>query len=78
MSYEEYFGDEVDIEAVTYLQLANDMLRSIKPDVITIAEGNFPRYIHLNKESVDSIPNRGQWLCYFVPTTGRGWNWFRF
>lgn len=38
MSYQEYFNDEVDKEAVTYLTLANDLLRQINPNIITIAE----------------------------------------
>ncbi|KAF9957715.1 alpha-1,4-glucan branching enzyme [Modicella reniformis] len=37
-NYNEYFGDTVDLEAVVYLMLANEMLHSLYPDVITIAE----------------------------------------
>ncbi|KAG9003353.1 alpha-1,4-glucan branching enzyme [Tulasnella sp. JGI-2019a] len=36
--YHEYFGDTVDIEAVVYLMLANDMVHSLYPNAITIAE----------------------------------------
>ncbi|KZT58829.1 glycoside hydrolase family 13 protein [Calocera cornea HHB12733] len=36
--YHEYFGPDVDEEAVVYLMLANDMLHSIYPNVTTIAE----------------------------------------
>ncbi|GHJ87900.1 hypothetical protein NliqN6_4302 [Naganishia liquefaciens] len=36
--YHEYFGDDVDLEAVNYLMLANDMLHELYPDVISIAE----------------------------------------
>ncbi|KAJ9095208.1 alpha-1,4-glucan branching enzyme [Naganishia cerealis] len=36
--YHEYFGDDVDLEAVNYLMLANDMLHEIYPNVISIAE----------------------------------------
>ncbi len=36
--YREYFGPQVDTEALSYLQLANWMLHEIYPDVITIAE----------------------------------------
>lgn len=39
-NYNEYFGDTVDIEAVVYLMLANDMLHTLYPESITIAEGN--------------------------------------
>lgn len=39
-NYQEYFGDTVDLEAVVYLMLANDMLHELYPDCITIAEGN--------------------------------------
>jgi len=36
--YEEYFGEWVDHDAVTYLTLANDMLHQLYPHIITIAE----------------------------------------
>ncbi|WP_020531557.1 alpha-amylase family glycosyl hydrolase [Flexithrix dorotheae] len=36
--YDKYFKNDVEKEAVTYLQLANDLANEIKPDVITIAE----------------------------------------
>ncbi|PNS13878.1 1,4-alpha-glucan-branching enzyme [Sphaceloma murrayae] len=36
--YHEYFGDSVDEEAVVYLMVANEMLHTIYPDSITIAE----------------------------------------
>jgi 1,4-alpha-glucan branching enzyme len=38
MTYEEYFGSEVDHEALLYLTLANDMLHTLYPNIITIAE----------------------------------------
>ena len=37
-SYDDYFSDNSDIEALTYLALANSLLHSIKPGFITIAE----------------------------------------
>ncbi|KAG0374682.1 alpha-1,4-glucan branching enzyme [Mortierella sp. AD032] len=37
-NYQEYFGDTVDLEAVVYLMLANDMLHELYPESITIAE----------------------------------------
>ena len=33
-----YFSMNTDTEAVTYLQLANDLIREVRPDAITIAE----------------------------------------
>lgn len=36
--YHEYFGADVDEEAVVYLMLANEMLHNLYPEVITIAE----------------------------------------
>ncbi|KAG8961275.1 alpha-1,4-glucan branching enzyme [Tulasnella sp. 419] len=36
--YNEYFGPQVDLEGVVYLMLANDMLHTLYPGVITIAE----------------------------------------
>jgi 1,4-alpha-glucan branching enzyme len=37
-SYNDYFGPNVDEDAVTYLKLANDLAHRLKPDVITVAE----------------------------------------
>lgn len=37
-SYDDYFGGNVDNDAVTYLQIASDLARAVKPDVVTIAE----------------------------------------
>ncbi|KAI0484534.1 alpha amylase [Xylariaceae sp. FL0804] len=36
--YHEYFGAEVDEEAVVYMMIANEMLHDLYPDCITIAE----------------------------------------
>ncbi|KAK7428783.1 alpha-1,4-glucan branching enzyme [Neonectria magnoliae] len=36
--YHEYFGGDVDEEAVVYLMLANELLHTLYPDCITIAE----------------------------------------
>lgn len=36
--YHEYFGPNVDLEAVVYLMLANDAMHELFPPVITIAE----------------------------------------
>ena len=36
--YDTYFSMNTDTEAVTYLQLANDMVREVNPNAITIAE----------------------------------------
>jgi 1,4-alpha-glucan branching enzyme len=37
-AYDDYFGDNVDPDAVVYLQLANELAHAVKPDAITIAE----------------------------------------
>ncbi len=37
-SYDCYFGDAVQQEAISYLTLANDLIHSLKPDAVTIAE----------------------------------------
>ncbi|MFH2046843.1 MAG: alpha amylase C-terminal domain-containing protein [Pseudomonadota bacterium] len=37
-SYNDYFSDEVDEDALTYLALANKLIHDIRPDAITIAE----------------------------------------
>lgn len=36
--YHEYFNMNVDLDAVTYLMLANDMLHTVYPGVTTVAE----------------------------------------
>lgn len=36
--YPSYFSMNTDIEAITYLQLANEMIRQVNPNAITIAE----------------------------------------
>lgn len=36
--YDDYFDENVDPDAVTYLQLANELAHAVKPDAITIAE----------------------------------------
>ncbi len=37
-SYDEYFGNDIDQDAVAYLSLANELIHEIKPDALTIAE----------------------------------------
>lgn len=37
-SYNDYFGPNVDEDAVTYLKLANDLAHRVRPDAIAIAE----------------------------------------
>ena len=37
-SYDKYFGVNTDLEALTYLQLANDLIREVRPDALTVAE----------------------------------------
>ncbi len=37
-SYDDYFSDAVDGDALTYLALANQVIHAVRPDAITIAE----------------------------------------
>lgn len=37
-SYDDYFGANIDEDAVAYLKLANDLAHTLRPDAITIAE----------------------------------------
>jgi 1,4-alpha-glucan branching enzyme len=37
-SYDDYFGPNIDEDALVYLQLANQLIHTIKPEAITIAE----------------------------------------
>ncbi|KAG9018996.1 alpha-1,4-glucan branching enzyme [Tulasnella sp. 427] len=57
--YHEYFGDNVDLEGVVYLMLANDMMHTIYPNSITIAE------------DVSGMPL----LCVPVPIGGVGFDY---
>ena len=36
--YNKYFSMNTDVEAVTYLQFANELIKEVRPDAITIAE----------------------------------------
>lgn len=36
--YKKYFSLNTDVDAITYLQLANELIKEIRPDAITIAE----------------------------------------
>lgn len=38
LSYADYFGDNVDEDALTYLALANRLVHQVRPDAVTIAE----------------------------------------
>ena len=37
-SYDDYFSDDVDKDALVYLRLANDVIHAVRPDATTIAE----------------------------------------
>ena len=37
-SYDDYFGDDVDEDALAYLSLANELIHQLLPDAVTIAE----------------------------------------
>lgn len=37
-SYDDYFGDNINQDALVYLRLANELVHTIKPDATTIAE----------------------------------------
>lgn len=37
-SYDDYFGADVDEDALAYLTLANELIHSLRPDAVTIAE----------------------------------------
>ena len=37
-SYDDYFGDDVDEDALTYLALANRVIHAVRPDAVSIAE----------------------------------------
>lgn len=37
-SYDDYFGLDVDVDALGYLTLANELVHELKPDAVTVAE----------------------------------------
>ena len=38
IGYDDYFGDQVDEDALTYLSMANRLIHTLRPDAVTIAE----------------------------------------
>lgn len=38
VSYDDYFGDDVDEDAIVYLALANKVIRQVRPEALSIAE----------------------------------------
>ena len=42
--YEDYFGSQVDGDAINYLMVANYSLKRIYPETLTIAEGTYSFY----------------------------------
>lgn len=44
-NYNEYFGMATDMDAVVYLMLANKLIKSLKSDLISIAEGTLLRFL---------------------------------
>jgi len=58
--YHEYFGDSVDLEAVVYLMVANEMLHRLYPNAITTIA-----------EDVSGMPG----LCISVPMGGLGFDY---
>ncbi len=36
--YADYYGEDVDVDALTYLRLANALIHAVRPDALTIAE----------------------------------------
>ncbi len=36
--YSKYFSDNTDIDALTYLRLANELIHQVRPDAVTVAE----------------------------------------
>ncbi|BFZ57957.1 alpha-1,4-glucan branching enzyme [Savitreella phatthalungensis] len=57
--YGEYFGSDVDVEAVAYLMMANELVHKVLPDAITIAE------------DVSGMPG----TCVPVPDGGLGFDY---
>jgi len=37
-SYDDYYQDDVDLDALVYLRLANQLIHSVRPDALTVAE----------------------------------------
>lgn len=37
-NYDDYFGDNIDNDAVAYLRMANELVHAVKPEAVTIAE----------------------------------------
>lgn len=37
-SYDDYFTDDINLDAMAYLRLANELIHAVRPDAVTIAE----------------------------------------
>ncbi|KAI5637558.1 alpha amylase, catalytic domain-containing protein [Phthorimaea operculella] len=49
--YDEYYGLNVDTEALVYLMLANELIHTLDSRAITIAEGHYDEYYGLNVDT---------------------------
>lgn len=58
-NYQEYFGMQTDLDGITYLMLANSLIKQIRPDSITVAE------------DVSGMPT----LCRTIKDGGMGFNY---
>lgn len=81
-NYGDYFGDNVDEDAVTYLMLANDVAHDANPNAVTIAEdvSGMPGMARPTAEGglgfdyrlAMSIPD--QWIKLLKEVPDEGWN----
>ena len=46
-NYNEYFNENLDIDSIVYLMLVNELIHTINPNAITIAEDVSGIYIYL-------------------------------
>jgi len=74
-NYHEYFNDDVEIETLVYMMLANELVHSIYPDAITIAE-DVSGYPTLCKPVKDGGVGFDYRLQMAVPDKVRDWGCF--
>ena len=69
VSYEDYFGEDVDEDALTYLALANKLVHEVRPGVISIAE-DVSGMPGLRSRSGTAVPGLIFALPWVSPITG--------
>jgi len=80
--YSEYFGQNTDYDGITYLMLANTLIKEIRPDAITLAEdvSGMPTLCRKIQDGGIGFDYRlgmgapDMWIHYFKNLTDENWS----